>query len=240
MINGIISSTGKIIPIEECLQSNQNVPKPILEALMPNSRLSYDPNTYAVGEITGCLRKSYFDRVQGHAETLENLHKSQVGKAIHDSFLKRYDMTEKQMTLGFDYNGSKLYIKGKFDGYDFNEKTLVDIKTKSDISWINKPFDSNILQLQCFATLAKTTLSLQVDKLQVIFIDFNGLKLFEVPFVDQLDFMKERTILLHEAIARRQAPKEEESPICRKCVFNQKCSLPSYLTTSIGSKPRRY
>ncbi|HYL66181.1 MAG TPA: hypothetical protein VEU72_03410 [Nitrosopumilaceae archaeon] len=229
MINGIISGTGKIITIEECLQSNQNVPKPILETIMPNSRFSYDPNAYGVGEIISCLRKSYFDRVQGHAETLGNLHRSQVGSAIHDSFLKRYDMTEKQMTLGFDHNGVKLYIKGKFDGYDFKEKTLVEVKTKQDVSKISKPYDINILQLQCFATLAKTTLNLQVERLQVIYIDFNELKLFDIPFKDQLDFMKQRTVMLHEAITKRQEPREELSSICQSCSFNQKCSLPAYL-----------
>lgn len=228
MIKGIKNFNGKNLTPEEYLSSQLDYPEPIVKAVMPDSRFTHVPNKYSVGEITACLRKSYFDRSYGRYETVDNLIRSQVGDAIHKSFLKEYDMHERQMSLDFVHNKEKLSIMGKFDGYDFRTKTLVDIKTKPDISWITKPYPNNILQLQCFATLAQTTLNLEIDRLQVIFIDFKEIKPFEIPFKDQLDFMKQRTTMLHEAVIKRQVPKEEASPLCQNCSFNQKCSLPSY------------
>lgn len=227
MIKGIKTVDGSTMSIDEYLGTPRDYPMPILKAIMPNSRLSHIPNQYAVGEIIGCLRKSYFNRLYGSYETIDNLIRTKTGTAIHNSFLDEYDMKEKQMTYDFKHNGEKLYIKGKFDGYDFQSKTLIDLKTKQDVTKINRPYENNVLQLQCFATLAKATMNLQIEKLQVIYLDLSKIKPFEIPFNDQLDFMKQRTILLHDAVTNHQKPKEEVSVFCQDCFFNEKCTIPS-------------
>jgi len=238
MIKGIKTDLGKLVSSEEFLTSNTKYPPAFLKGILPDGRFNHEPDKYSVGELIGCLRSSYFERKIGHYESINSLYRSKTGKAIHNLLFKDYEMKEVQMTYPFVHKGETLYIKGKFDGYDLVTRTLTEGKTVKDISRITEARPKDIMQLQCFSSLAEKTLqALQVDKLQIVYADLENIKTFDVPKRDQMNFMIERITILHNALKNNQPPKEELNKFCGSCSYNDKCDLPSYLI-SRGSLTR--
>lgn len=244
MAKGIRTTDGKEITYNQYLKM-QNSDSPalglLLKSMVYDKERPQEPNRYSVGDIISCLRTTYYDKTIGHYETIEQIVKSALGRAAHYSFLRHFDLKEREVELTFNHNNESLTVVGKFDGYSFDDKALVDIKTIDDICKNELPRQKDVIQIQCFYTIAASDLPIPIEKLLIIYIDKKGqIRTCDVPVVDRTVFIKERTIVLHEALKCKKPPPEEPTYFCKYCSHNPKCSLPEMLrpklVTSMGGK----
>lgn len=116
MAKGIRTSDGEEQSFDKYIEKqtmHDDIYTSLLKAILPHKERPAEPNKYSVGEIVDCLKRSYYERVIGHYETLEDLTRSALGKAAHYSLLRYYDIKEKEKEISFDYMGEKLSVVGK-------------------------------------------------------------------------------------------------------------------------------
>ena len=237
MIKGIELDDGKRVKLEDFDKIEYDLPKSIFETIKPYNNTIYNFNSYSIGDINNCLRRTYWDRVEGHYEKLSDLIRSAFGKSVHAFFLDKFDVKEKKVKLEFQIGEENIIIVGKFDAYDFETKTLIDLKTVNDATKNYLPKIKDIYQLQYFWTLVDKTLpAMKIEKLQIVYVDRNGNhKVVTIYKENRLEELKNRSKILHLALKNRIPPHEEETYYCNYCPFNQKCDL-----NKLGIKNKNY
>jgi len=228
MIKGIKLDNGKEVKVEECNENECNIPTPILEVLKPFNKKPIDNfNSYGIYEINSCLRHSYFDRIEGHYESITQLLRSTFGRGVHKTLLERFDVKEKTVKLECNIDGETLILVAKPDGYDFTKKTLIELKTVEDAQSQKLPRKKDVLQLQYFWSLINEALpAMVIEKLQLFYCDRDGRhKIVNIDKVNRMEEMKNRLNILHKSLKTRMPPEEEITYTCKFCPFRNKCNL---------------
>jgi CRISPR/Cas system-associated exonuclease Cas4 (RecB family) len=241
MIKGIRLKNGKTIKLDE-FNEVYDIPSPILDVIKPfNKKTIDDFCSYGIYEINNCLRYSYYDRIEGHYESIKQLFSSAFGRAVHKTFLERFDVSEKTVKLEFLINGEKIILVAKPDGYDFSKKTLIDVKTVKDAESNKLPRRKDILQLQYFWSVINVALpAMHIDKLQLFYCDRQGgYKNVDIDKVNWINEIKKRLNILHDSLKTRVPPEEEISDACNYCPFRNKCNLETLIIQNLMVNRKR-
>ena len=205
MIIGIDCRRCGRIPFSE-IEREHCLPQPILRALIQYPR-RYQPNRFSIGELSNDLGYAYADRTTETYATLETLWTIQRGRGFHKDLLEKFQFHETEGSMNFAVGGTTFYVNGRLDGYEPENGTITEIKTIGDVSHLSHPRMKDQLQLQCYGTLFKPIL-MRISGLQLMYIDMNGWRTFQVDLSDKPEFIKGRVSVLYEALTARIPPRE--------------------------------
>jgi CRISPR/Cas system-associated exonuclease Cas4 (RecB family) len=195
---------------------------------------------YYPSEIVNCLRKAYLDYTIGRKEHIANtmlmlsgtfLHKffeeifSNVKEIKIDKEYKIYTFPETEVT----YSDKDFQIVGRADEYiiiksytdDKSEDYLLELKTVSDITLIDKPKESHKMQLNFYLHFFPSAKGILV----YIERDTFAIKAFEIKYSEEL-FRKliERAEKLHKSLKENRMPEVEKNiAYCFRCKYFDIC-----------------
>ncbi len=179
-----------------------------------------DENTIHVGEVCGCLRKSWYTRKYG-SKDLSHLAPSKrvvlgLGLSTHlviEKVLEELGYTTEQQVI-IELDGFK--IAGTPDAV--NDEYVVEIKTTNRIP--DEPFPSHVMQINAYLGLLRRSAGYIIyicrkdGQVKVFPIVFN-----EVMFREVL----KRAATLYEYIKSNEPPPAEPSYLCNFCEWKWKC-----------------
>jgi CRISPR/Cas system-associated exonuclease Cas4 (RecB family) len=87
------------------------------------------------------------------------------------------------------------------------------------------PHRHHVLQLQSYYSIWTQCYHLPAERLSVAYMDEKTPpSSYEVEKLDLTDWLRQRAIVLHEAIQEDRMPEGEPSPLCHYCAFKDICS----------------
>ena len=209
----------EVVSARECVRCGLCLPPGILKRLFKDIRL--EPNRYGVVELVGCLRRSYFARTIKTYPTLRDVYILARGLAYHDFFSMGFDMNEVPLFKKFE--GEDFVVVGIVDGISKVDNEIVMYEIKSVNRIPRKPFEHHELQIRSYYSIAKETI--EVDRLELIYLGMNDFRVFEVKKKDITDFLYKRAKELHVSLLRKEPPITIDERLCRFCVFRNLCKL---------------
>ena len=189
----------------------------IREIIEKTSRLSYRPNEIHVGEISGCLRRAYFDRrLAKPTLDIRNVI-FLIGNGVHywlQALLKEQGWEAEKKV---EQNLGEFKIVGHIDLYNPKERILLELKTvgKAPV----KPYLVHLRQVNSY------TVMVRARKGYIVYIAKDGyIKVFDVkPDFDLWKKTRKRAYQLWYALQRNQPPRPEFSILCQYCPWKWKC-----------------
>ena len=213
----------KELTFEDCAKCAACLPAPIIRSLR-KYEYKKKRNEYSVSEITGCLRKAYFERKEppkNQFYTLKDLFLMKRGKLFEGMFSST-KWQELDGSIEYEIDGEKVKLWGRLDAYDLDNQEIIELKSTKIYENTRLPRPKNVLQLQCYGTIFKSILP--VEKLRLVYFDMDIFEQHPVPFVDKSKWLQERIHILHEAIRESKPPGKEQSFECKKCLHQKNCS----------------
>jgi len=193
----------------------------LFEAVKLRSRV-YDDFTIHVGEVVGCLRKSYYLR-----RRLVSMSPSSavllLGDAVHSAFQEvlRREGYLTEFKVGLDLGDFRLV--GHVDAYHPERATVLEFKTVGKIP--EEPYENHLRQAQAYVALTKARHA------YVVYLSRadGRVKVFEAPFDKlTLKWVVERAKKLKKALDTYEPPERELSPLCNSCDFRMVCLVGRY------------
>jgi CRISPR/Cas system-associated exonuclease Cas4 (RecB family) len=221
----------KKVSFEDCIECASCLPPQIIKSLRVYEN-KQKRNTYYVKEIIGCLRKAYYNHKlpQEEYSTLAQLYQQKRGKVL--GAIAGQGWNELDGSIEYPVDGEQIKLTARLDCYDHEKREIIELKTKRYIEGTNLPYKSDILQVQCYATIFKDIIP--VAALSLIYLDFDHFRRFPVAISEISSWMKERTIKLHKHIRDSRVPEEEPSWECNVCIHKESCiALQARVTTGI-------
>lgn len=205
-----------------------------------------------VTDLTGCLRRAYYDKTLQPIEYVHSMLARFVGTAVHSAV----EGNDENMMSEVDVDGYG--IVGRVD-IVYGNGTLMDVKTTRWLSPSKLPYGSHVAQLNIYAALLKSK-GVSVNRLAIQYIDMSGpskcrscrvvvvpdengipvcpkcenhprdahfgAMVFEVPIEDS-EMVADEVILRRKAlelsVEAGQLPEKEESYLCDYCPFQSVC-----------------
>jgi CRISPR/Cas system-associated exonuclease Cas4 (RecB family) len=120
-----------------------------------------------VTDLTGCLRKAYYDKTQPMPVPVHSLLVMFAGTALHASFEKNGDgLSQSEIPVAYDG------VVGKVDRL-YHDGTLVDFKTTRWMVPSRLPYGSHELQLQIYAHMLER-MGRPVKRAFIQYVDVSG------------------------------------------------------------------
>lgn len=179
------------------------------------NKIIYNSNVIHVSEVSGCLRKSYYDR-KSLRPTLDIKNViTTIGNGIHVLLqdLLREEGWKTEAKVEWDFKKFKLI--GHIDL--LKEDVILEIKTVSKVP--DKPYIQNLRQINAYIIMA------HARKGYIIYIGKNGyIRVFDVKPNKQLwhETVK-RAFYLWHCLSRNEPPRPELSPLCGLCEYKWRC-----------------
>jgi len=180
-----------------------------------SSRVHYDSNVVHVGEVSGCLRKAYYDRKSLRATLdIKNV-VATIGNGVHMALqdLLKEEGWKTEVKVEWDFGKFKLV--GHIDL--FKNDVVLEIKTTSKVP--DKPYLPHLRQLNAYLIMS------HAEKGYLVYVARNGyVKVFEVKPDKKLwrETVK-RAFYLWRCIHENRPPKPEFSPLCSFCEHRWRC-----------------
>lgn len=236
MLKGFICPNKQKVSFADCTSkcTKRCLPLPFLAGIIKGS-MSRNLKGFSVTQITGCLRKTFFEKKQDWwTSPSRNLFFAYRGTVMHN-ILSNFESTleylrlpykngyvvEKRFSKAFNCNGRLASISGQIDLYDPHTATLYDYKTISDFVK-DLPRPQHITQTNIYSWL----LPYEVKRIVLIYMSMNSVKQIEVsilPKTDICSYVSSRISILSRALSTNIPPSEEENGICKYCAFHPWC-----------------
>lgn len=180
-------------------------------------RVVLDNNTIHVSEVSGCLRRAYYERLVPKATLdVRNIIMA-IGNGIHYQLqdLLREDGWQSEVEVKYDFKKFKLV--GHVDLYYPEEGIVAELKTTSKIP--ERPYDQHVIQVNAYLIMSKAR------KGYIIYIGKDGrVKVFNIRFDKKLwNQTVKRAFYLWHCLQEKRSPKPERSFLCNLCVYRWKC-----------------
>ena len=179
------------------------------------ARVNYSSNVIHVGEVSGCLRRAYYDR-KTLKPTLDIKNVvATIGNGVHYQLqdLLKEEGWRSEVEVSWDFKKFKLI--GHIDL--FKENVVLEIKTVSKIP--EKPYLPHLRQVNAYLIMA------HAKKGYIIYIAKNGyVRVYDVKPDKKLwrETVK-RAFHLWYSLKENKPPKPEFSPLCQYCEFKWRC-----------------
>jgi len=210
--------------VKECAVCTALIPSSFWDRLSWK-RFAQEENTIHVTSLTSCLAKSYFDADVCPEESVESAWAKLRGTLLHYAG-RSLGWNELKAKLTFQLNGTTITIVGHVDAYDPETGTIYDLKTTRFVEWQEKkgfiPRLSHIKQIQCYYTLLDSY-GIPVNRLVLLYTDDKNIVPKEVPLGNRREWMINRAMILHRALAKSELPAPEPSDICKYCPHIARC-----------------
>jgi len=182
-----------------------------------SSRVHYDTNIIHVGEVSGCLRKVFYDRKSLRATLdIKNIIMA-IGNGIHfqlqDLLREEGWVSEVKTTWGL----GEFKLIGHIDLYNPRENIVLEIKTTNKVP--EKPYLPHLRQLNAYLIMSKAR------KGYLIYIGKDGkVRVYDLKPDKRLwhETVK-RAFYLWHSLKENKPPKPEFSPLCNLCEYRWKC-----------------
>ncbi len=178
----------------------------------------YKPDVVHVSEVTGCLRRAWYERKYGLVEAHPRLIIYAIGNGLHEAlqdYLTRRGW-QAEVELSVDAGGFR--ITGHADLYDPGRNIVVELKTASRLP--DKPYRSHLTQLNAYLFMLRARVGF------VVYIGKRDgfVRLFRHEWDPQLwRRLLERARILYRAVVEDKPPRPEPGPLCDWCVHRWKC-----------------
>ena len=180
-----------------------------------SSRVVYDSNIIHISEVSGCLRKAYFERkTLKPALDVKNV-VATIGNGIHWQLQELLRNEGWQSEVEVQYDLKKFKLMGHIDL--MKEKTIIELKTTSKAP--ETPYKNHLRQVNAYLIMAKA------KKAYLIYIGRNGIiKVFNIKFDKKIwrETIK-RAFHLWYCLQENRPPKPEFSGLCSFCEFKWRC-----------------
>ena len=184
----------------------------------------YDSDTLHVGEVSQCLRKSWYTRRYGDKQ-LKHIGKTKrvilgLGLSTHyvlEEVLREMGYsTEKQLFKQIVYKGEMLKIAGTPDASSKNH--VIELKTCKKIP--QQPYDSHVMQLNTYLWMTNCDVGYLVYICKVT----GEVKVFDITFsYNRLHEFLERALTLKHHLKSKQPPPPERTGMCTFCEWKMLC-----------------
>ena len=146
-----------------------NLPQPIVDAVV-NDEYDAGKSDISVTSLISppqkvALEKQHKDKIS--KDVSEEIY-ALMGKSIHNILEKADTSDLKEQRLYTDVNGWR--VSGQFDRINVSNNCLQDYKMASVWEYIYGIKEERIQQLNCYAHLVRENMSIDIEKLEVIFI----------------------------------------------------------------------
>ncbi len=180
-------------------------------------RRRYEPDVLHVSEVTGCLRKAWFERRYGRVEAHPRNIIYALGNGIHEALERHLVKKGWQAEVECILDLGDFKLTGHADLYDPETGTLLELKTCSNLP--EEPFRAHVMQANAY------TYMLHASAAYIVYIEKQGrVQVFRLHWNSVLwRELLERAKLLHNAIAENRPPRAERSPLCKHCPYQFRC-----------------
>ena len=211
-----------------------DVPKGIISFLRSKNgkKIPYlTKNRYSVSDLVHCQRKSLYKQLGFKQEQLiQDLSVEQMWSTVRGDFLhqmtKAYDWNELEMQYKVELdNGKQAILHGRLDMYDWKTKTIMDLKSVSNLRHQVKhgfiPKLQHILQIQCYGTIFDS--HIPIENLNLVYVDNADIITYKIQKKDMSDWIKTRIQEIEDACDTKQIINGEPSGLCQFCKYQTRC-----------------
>jgi CRISPR/Cas system-associated exonuclease Cas4 (RecB family) len=223
----------------------------VLKAMFGSSEQEQRRNEIHVTDLTGCIRKAWYDKTNTTAEYPHEMLTRWIGTKIHSAVEGSDELMDSELPVAYDG------LVGKSD-IVYKDGRIVDIKSTRWLMPAKVPYGSHVLQVNIYAYLLRK-MGRQVTSLQIQYIDASGPSkcrkcrlpvrmyqgelrcpscgqvvrgahlgalLVDVDLLSDeeiLERIQERKENLENALAMGIAPEKEPGYLCSYCAHLEKC-----------------
>tara|TARA_Y100000996_G_scaffold404170_1_gene377964 strand:- start:1454 stop:2260 length:807 start_codon:yes stop_codon:yes gene_type:complete len=211
-----------------------DVPKGIVTFLGSKNgkRIPYlTKNRYSVSDLVHCQRKSLYKQLGLKPEQLvQDLSIEQMWSTVRGDFLHQmtnaYDWNELEMQYQVNLkDGKHATLHGRLDMYDWKTKTIMDLKSVTNLRHQVKhgfiPKLQHILQVQCYGTMFESYIP--IENLNLVYVDNIDIVTYKIQKRDMTDWIKTRIQEIEDACNTKQIIKGEPTGLCQFCKYQTKC-----------------
>jgi len=248
-----------IVTYNECVSCHTCMPRYILKSLL--QKYLHDEKSYPVNEgivqfraseLAGnpCVRNVLLSRIKPIRipETLSNLFRMNRGTNTHEWLLQQFYYGEVRVFKKYEIDGIKAVLNGRIDGYDEEEREILDLKTTEfppSLRKYGKAWKKHEEQVQIYENLSKEQGLLNVEKLRILYCNFgivapddDGIvnigEYFEsYPVQINPNILKQKETLIIEKVlmalkiykdtGKIQLPDKQKAMKCNGCVYRVVC-----------------
>ena len=138
----------------------------VLENMFADSQHEARKNEIHVTDLTGCIRKAWYDKTQASAEYPHEMLTRWLGTKIHAAVEGSDDYLDSELPVVWDS------LVGKSD-IVYKNGRIVDLKTTRWLMPAKLPYGSHVLQVNIYAIMLRK-MGREVSKLQIQYIDASG------------------------------------------------------------------
>ncbi len=187
-------------------------------------------NRYSVSDLVHCQRKSLYKQLGIKQEQLVQESIEQMWSTVRGNFLHQmtnaYDWNELEMQYKIKLDNDKqVILHGRLDMYDWQTKTIMDLKSVSNLRHQIKhgfvPKLQHILQIQCYGTIFSSYIP--IENLNLIYVDNTDIVTYKIQKKDMSDWIKTRIQQIENACESKQIIDGEQSGLCQFCKYQTKC-----------------
>lgn len=182
-----------------------------------HQRVVLDNSIIHVVEISGCLRRAYYDRNIPRARLDVHNVVMAIGNGIHYQLqeLLRSEGWRPEYEVSWDFKKFKLI--GHIDLYNPRENIVLELKTVNKVP--DKPYDSHVIQVNTYLAMVRSR------KGYIAYIARDGnIRVYKVSYDKELwEKAVRRAFYLFYSLRDRKPPKPEQSFLCSYCPYKWKC-----------------
>ena len=187
------------------------------ELVSRHSRIPRD-NVIHVGEVSGCLRRAFFDRRNPLKKVDAQNVILTIGNSVHLQLQEILREKGFQVEVEAAYPLRGFTLVGHADLYDPLRNIIIELKTVTKIP--KKPYQEHILQVNAY------TFMLKAERAFIVYISkSNGaIRVFEIGRNPRLwRYTIKRAFTLHNALSDNKPPEPERSHFCSYCPYKWRC-----------------
>lgn len=186
-------------------------------------------NTFSITELLSCKRNVFFKKSRFpkdvHTPTVSELWPSVRGNLLHN-LGEAYSWNELEGSMEVTLeNNQKIKICGRLDMYDHTTKTIIDLKTISDVKSSAEqnllPLKEHVMQVQAYYTIFSKFVP--VEHLNLVYADSKDMKNYEIPIMDITNWIENRSSSLQKYLSTLKLPVGEVSGKCKFCKYQKIC-----------------
>lgn len=208
----------------------------VMRSIAMQQSLEKDENEIWVSEISTCLRRAYFNRIEPSELPPELALLAAMGRGVHDIVERAFELEcgllsffeedrtdclcfrERTYSYKIEKNNNVIHIVGKPDLVCIvnNRRVLLEIKLSND----NACREDWLRQVRYYAFLT------EADEAYLLVIKRdNGLyELKKVTIGGRIrEEIEARALAFYKALKEKKPPRKERGPWCRYCPYKWKC-----------------
>ena len=200
--------------------SLEDLPQPVKDYILEEAHKEYELKNYrfSISELVYCLKKPFYRRKHPVPADITKAWYFFRGRLFHEAFGKLFPKNEVPMT--YRIKGTPIVVSGRLD--IMHEGRIIEFKTTNSLKYVSEVKPQHRKQAVFYAWCQG------LDKAEVIYLDLNNVKKFEVKVeeavVDEIEMLA-KTLYSSIQSDTPPPPLNREKWECRKefCEYYDEC-----------------